>query len=201
MLTEAQKEAQRQKTRRYRERHRERLLAEMQTEQFRAKHRAINQAYYQRNREQLLPKKRMRAAAWHEENRERAREYARNRKREHPEKITQRYHSTEHRRKVSLLRSSLYQALKRPNVHWGPTSPIGALVGCTKPELRGHIEDQFMPGMTWENHKRGGFEIDHIRPCATFDLSDPAQQRACFHFTNLRPIWCADNQRGRRLDA
>lgn len=29
-------------------------------------------------------------------------------------------------------------------------------------------------------------EIDHIQPCASFDFSDPAQIRACWHPSNLR---------------
>ncbi len=41
----------------------------------------------------------------------------------------------------------------------------------------------------------GRVHIDHIRPCASFDLRDPDQQRACFHHTNLQPLWAADNLR------
>lgn len=38
-----------------------------------------------------------------------------------------------------------------------------------------------------------GVHIDHIRPCASFDLGDAEQQRICFHYTNLRPLWWYDN--------
>lgn len=69
------------------------------------------------------------------------------------------------------------------------------LVGCTMDELRQHIEVQFAEGMTWENHGRDGWHIDHIRPCASFDLTDPEQQRQCFHYSNLQPLWAADNIR------
>lgn len=67
------------------------------------------------------------------------------------------------------------------------------LIGCTIGELRSHLESQFTEGMTWETHALRGWHIDHIKPCHTFDLSDPAQQRECFHYTNLRPLWWQDN--------
>jgi hypothetical protein len=97
------------------------------------------------------------------------------------------------------LRNSLSQALKHRESgrDWRSDCALGSLIGCRKPDLIAHIEIQFRPGMSWENYGRGGWEIDHIIPCADFDLSDPAQQRACFHFTNLRPLWRIDNRTGR----
>ena len=65
------------------------------------------------------------------------------------------------------------------------------LLGCTVAEARAHLEAQFLPGMTWDNH--GEWHIDHIRPCASFDFSDPKQQRECSHYTNLQPLWAKDN--------
>ena len=70
-----------------------------------------------------------------------------------------------------------------------------ALIGCTIEDLRRHLEAQFADGMNWSNYGRTGWHIDHIRPCASFDLSDPEQQRQCFHYTNLQPLWAADNIR------
>lgn len=66
-----------------------------------------------------------------------------------------------------------------------------ALIGCPIPELLIHLEAQFLPGMTWQN--RNQWHIDHIRPCASFDLTDPAQQQECFHYMNLQPLWALDN--------
>ena len=67
------------------------------------------------------------------------------------------------------------------------------LLGCTVEELLVHLEAQFKPGMTWENYGPKGWHVDHIRPCASFDLADPEQQRQCFHFTNLQPLWAEEN--------
>ena len=66
-----------------------------------------------------------------------------------------------------------------------------ALLGCTIPELKRHIESLFLPGMSWSN--RSSWHIDHIRPCSAFDLTDPEQQRCCFHYSNLQPLWPIDN--------
>lgn len=69
------------------------------------------------------------------------------------------------------------------------------LIGCTVAELHQHLEAQFTDNMSWDNYGRNGWHIDHIRPCASFDLSDPEQQRQCFHHSNLQPLWAADNIR------
>jgi hypothetical protein len=69
------------------------------------------------------------------------------------------------------------------------------LVGCTVSQLRKHLEPLFLTGMTWENRGVHGWHIDHIVPVSRFDLSDPAQQAAAFHYTNLQPLWASDNRR------
>ncbi len=68
------------------------------------------------------------------------------------------------------------------------------LLGCSIEVCRKHLEDQFWGGMIWENHdllEAGTFEwhIDYRRPCASFDLQFEEQQRMCFHYTNLQPMW------------
>jgi hypothetical protein len=53
------------------------------------------------------------------------------------------------------------------------------------------FENQFQEWMSWDNH--GEWHIDHIRPCASFDLTDPKQLKECFHYTNLQPLSARDN--------
>lgn len=66
-----------------------------------------------------------------------------------------------------------------------------ALLGCSIDQVRNHLEQQFSQGMTWDNH--GEWHIDHIKPCAAFDLSNEDEQRECFHYLNLQPLWAKDN--------
>jgi len=47
--------------------------------------------------------------------------------------------------------------------------------------------------MTWENHGVL-WEIDHIKPCAAFDLTDSKQQHECFHYSNTQPLYYSDNR-------
>lgn len=70
------------------------------------------------------------------------------------------------------------------------------LLGCSKEHMVRHIERQFQKGMTWEN--RGSlWHIDHIIPLSSFDLTTEAGQRACCHYSNLRPMWASENIRKR----
>jgi len=66
------------------------------------------------------------------------------------------------------------------------------LVGCSIEQLKSHLENQFKNGMTWENY--GMWHVDHIRPCASFDLSKVNEQLKCFNYKNLQPLWAVDNR-------
>ena len=68
------------------------------------------------------------------------------------------------------------------------------LLGCTIENFKIHIESQFQPGMTWENHGKD-WEIDHIMPISIFDLSKSEHQKRCFHFSNHQPLPKAENRR------
>lgn len=69
------------------------------------------------------------------------------------------------------------------------------LVGCSIQELHNYIESKFTSDMTWDNYGVGGWELDHIIPCSYWDLTDEVQQRECFNFSNLQPMWAAENRR------
>jgi hypothetical protein len=68
------------------------------------------------------------------------------------------------------------------------------LIGCSRDKLRQHLVSQFREGMTLENHGKV-WHIDHIRPCSSFDLSDPNQAILCFHYSNLQPLFADENMR------
>lgn len=94
-------------------------------------------------------------------------------------------------RLLSALRRRLVEAVRQKRGH--KSANTVALLGCTIPELRARLESLFAPGMSWDNYGPLTWHIDHIKPCAKFDLTQPDQQRACFHYTNLQPLWAGDN--------
>jgi len=89
----------------------------------------------------------------------------------------------------SNLRSRISIALKN-NQKNGKTLE---LLGCTIEQLKQHLTSKFQNKMTWKNYGRRGWHIDHKIPCDSFDLNDPKQQKKCFHYTNLQPLWWKDN--------
>lgn len=103
---------------------------------------------------------------------------------------------SQYRMKMAL-HVRLYDAVKRQK--GVKSSKTLELLGCTVDQLQTFIGAEFEEGMTWENY--GEWHIDHMRPCASFNLEDPEDQKKCFHWTNLQPLWAADNlAKGARLD-
>lgn len=96
-------------------------------------------------------------------------------------------------RLVASMRTRISKALKESGVK--KDQRTFSFIGCAVSELKQHLEKQFQPGMTWENYGFYGWHVDHIKPCASFDLTNPEQQKVCFHFSNLQPLWAADNIR------
>ncbi len=87
------------------------------------------------------------------------------------------------------LRTRIYQSLKGLR----KLNKTNELIGCSIEFLKIHLEEKFQNGMSWDNY--GKWHIDHIKPCASFDLTDIEQQKICFHYTNLQPLWAIDNLR------
>lgn len=94
-----------------------------------------------------------------------------------------------------LMRATLVNLIKKGY----KSNKTLEILGCSVEEFKLYIESKFLPGMTWENHgvytleNPDRWHVDHIVPCSKFDLSNPEDQRKCFHYTNLQPLWGADN--------
>ncbi len=138
-------------------------------------------------------------AKYYQENSEKVKERVKKYQRENSEKIKEsrakyereRYKNDENFRIVTLLRNRLGISLKSQSAK--KSKRTLELVGCSRDELWEHLENQFKDGMTRQN--QGEWHIDHIKPCSLFDLTDPEQQKECFNYKNLQPLWAEENLR------
>jgi hypothetical protein len=89
----------------------------------------------------------------------------------------------------TLIRLRIIHGIKRLS----KKSSTFELLGCTIKYLRTWLENNFKEGMNWSNWGRKGWHIDHIKPCASFDLRKKSEQRKCFHYSNLQPLWWYEN--------
>ena len=100
----------------------------------------------------------------------------------------QRYASNLHFQMKNKLGARIRLALKNKIKKTGSTLD---LLGCSLPFFRKYFESKFTVGMSW--NKISLIHIDHIVPCKNFDLTKKSDQKKCFHYTNLQPLWAKDN--------
>lgn len=100
-----------------------------------------------------------------------------------------------HTRIRNALRSRIWYAVKRSKTSL-VESGTEKVIGCSVQELKEYLEKQFEPDMTWDNYGRlpHQWEIDHRRACKHFDLRNAEEQRQCFHYTNMQPLWMPLNR-------
>jgi hypothetical protein len=96
----------------------------------------------------------------------------------------ERYQNEPKYRLLYVLRGRMQVALREAGAR--KAGRTENLLGMSREQFREWIEYQFEPEMNWENHGTY-WHIDHVKPCASFDLTDEAQQKACFKWMNQRP--------------
>jgi len=86
----------------------------------------------------------------------------------------------------SSLTARIGQALKRKKGN--KKAPLYSLIGCSKDQLMKHLESKFYANketnepMTWDNYGRGGWEVDHKIPIASFKDQDLLLVNLIFHY-------------------
>ena len=148
-----------------------------------------NKKWYQKNKEQNKE--------YYQKNKEQKKEYSTEYYKKNKEKIKaqnkkykqKRYQNDVNYRIRSIIRSRIHGAIKSHSVI--KSNRTIELLGCSIRDVRQHLENQFKDGMSWKNH--GEWHIDHIKPCASFNMKDPEQQKECFNYKNLQPLWAEEN--------
>lgn len=141
-------------------------------------------------------RRRLRHAEWKRKNPATRNESNRRYRERNRDKIRSRYSTDVNFRLASVLRSRMNEAIRVPvgyKNRFSRSLLSRETLGCDIPFLREHLESLFKEGMNWDNHGIRGWHIDHIKPCAKFNLTDPEQRKLCFHYTNLQPLWWREN--------
>lgn len=66
------------------------------------------------------------------------------------------------------------------------------LLGCPLSYFKKWLEYQFDPQISWENYG-SLWDIDHVRPCSSFDLTKLDDIEMCFHWSNMQPLRKKEN--------
>lgn len=82
------------------------------------------------------------------------------------------------------LRCRIYQAFKAQSNE--KTNRTWKYIDCNPIYFKKWIEFQLYDNMTLENYGKF-WHIDHVKPCSSFDLSNPEEVNECFNWKNLRP--------------
>ena len=130
---------------------------------------------------------------WYKNNKQNTLEYHSEYRKENKDKIQLLINKWRNKKRKDLsfkmidnLRNRINKAITK-NKGYKSQSTL-KLLGCSVEECKQHLEAQFKPEMNWENHGII-WEIDHIKPCDSFDLTDVEQQKQCFHYNNLQPLF------------
>ncbi len=93
-------------------------------------------------------------------------------------------------RKANTIRASLSYALSNR------TKTLPKYLGLsTVDEAIKFIESKFKPGMSWENRRE--WQIDHIIPLSSFDLTDKKQVEIANNYSNIQILFAKENKEKR----
>lgn len=117
---------------------------------------------------------------WREVNREKVNKYQREWKKNL-------YHHNIYYKIGEILRSRFWSALNNNS----KTDSVLDLIGCSIKDLKLYLENKFLEEMNWGNYGEI-WEIDHIKPCSVFNLEEIDEQKECFSYKNLQPLFKTD---------
>lgn len=125
--------------------------------------------YFQDNKEQIKRKQ----SEWNEKNKEKMQKYIND------------YIKNKYQTDVNYKVKSILSARLRASIDKKSASTLDYL-GCSISDFRDWIEYQFDESMSWENHGEC-WHFDHVKPCASYDLSNNEHVAECFNWKNIRP--------------
>ncbi|PCI28263.1 hypothetical protein COB55_04075 [Candidatus Wolfebacteria bacterium] len=156
--------------------------------------------YYENNKENILLKSKI----WEEENKEYRKNYTKQWKKDNKEHVRSYENTYNKQRRENDLGYKILGNLRGRLTKIFNGNPKDKttmeLTDCTIEFLVKYLRNGYYNEMKDDNYGTY-WVIDHIIPCALFDLTNPEHQKICFHWTNLQPLtWQDNNDKGTKLD-
>lgn len=132
---------------------------------------------------------------YRELHKEELKEYQKNYRKNNKEKIKE-YYKTKYKTDIQYkLKSDYLHLVERVIRNQRATPKEEEILGCNYQTFKSHIESKFDKEMNWNNYGVEGWQIDHIIPISSFDLTDMEQVKMCFNYKNSQPLWAKDNKK------
>ena len=166
---------------------------------YRMQHKEDRKLYIEKNKEKFQQYNTEYGTKWRIDNNNKQKEYFKQYYQKNKEKINERMKDKRINNSQFQIANNLRSRLGKALNGICKSAKTLQLLGCTIHDLKYHLESKFTSGMNWYNYGRRcntiTWEIDHIIPCSYFDLTNPNEQKKCFHYSNLQPLWASDNVR------
>jgi hypothetical protein len=147
--------------------------------------------YYEENKESISEQTKLKYQESKEEKKERSRNYSKN-NREKVNRYRRKYKENVLKKNplysvIVSISNNIRRILKK--ISEVKDFKTLSIIGCSKVELKLHIESLFLENMNWEN--RDKWHIDHIIPISL--AKNKHEVEILNHYSNLRPMWSYDN--------
>ena len=90
------------------------------------------------------------------------------------------------------IKSSYYTRLNQCYKKKYKSKTLLYYMGCSFEQFIEWIHFQFEKGMTFDNYG-SEWHMDHVKPCASFDLTKENDLKECMNWKNIRPCWGKEN--------
>jgi len=103
------------------------------------------------------------------------------------EKIRNRKHNDPLYKLTFSIRNSIYNSINR--MGYSKKDKTKDILGCSFEYFMIYIEEQFLEGMSWDNH--GEWHLDHKTPVSWANTEEEIYELN--RYTNFQPLWSFDN--------
>ena len=136
--------------------------------------------HYQLNKDRITTRNK----EYKQNNKERLTEYRKNR-----------LQTDELYKATTSIRRTIGNSIRR--MGYTKRSKTQQILGCSFEEFKLHIENQFAPGMSWDN--RDHWHLDHKDPISLATTEEEVIRLN--HYKNFQPLWAEDNRsKGNKTD-